>query len=115
MANNNIGPLNPMEVKNTVDLLMGIINPDEHIQQRVVLECTSSLCMDYPQAAMVYSRHYYYVYMNLSWFKYFLFTVFIKRGLIRDMKKEISEVDPNCRGVSVYNRFSPQAISLIKH
>ena len=111
----DLGSISSSQAKNTVDLLMGIINPDETIQQRVVLECTSILSMDYPQAAMVYNRHYYYVFMNLHWFKYLLFVLFIRRGLMSDMKREIKEVDSNFRGITVFNKFSSQSVNLIRN
>jgi hypothetical protein len=112
---NELGAVSVHQAKSTVDLLLGIINPNETIQQKVVIECTSQLNEDFPQATMVYNRHYYYVFMNLHWFKYFLFVLFIKGGLIRDMKKEIKEVDSNFRGLSVFNKLSSQSVNLIRN
>jgi hypothetical protein len=112
---NELGPVTELQVKDTVDRLMGLINPNETLQQRVVIECTSLLSMDFPRVSVVYNRHCYYVFLNLGWFRYLLFTLFVKKNLVRDMSKEIKEVDPNFRGVAFFNKLSQEGVGLIKN
>jgi hypothetical protein len=107
-------PLPTSAIAGTVDGLISILRPEEALQSIVRDQITIELSKVYPQVAVIYNKHYYYVFLNLNWFSYLILWIFSLRSLKRDILAEVGEIDPKVRGLSFYNRLSNQAAGFIK-